>query len=74
MRTPGSSLDVWFRDDIQNALCSVDISNADICELIPHRDAAIYRRGYLTALRSIAAVFGIEYDYPLWGNLDRRVR
>ena len=54
------SLDVWFRDDIRNALVAVDSANLDIASVVDTPEVRIYRRGYEAAIRAVAAAFGIQ--------------
>lgn len=56
-----SGLDVWFKDDIRNALRAVDSANADLFEIINNSEMQLYRQGYEAAVRAIAEAFGIRY-------------
>jgi hypothetical protein len=56
-----SGLDVWFKDDIQNTLRSVDLANADLFKTINTPDLQLYRQGYEAAIRAIGEAFGIRY-------------
>ena len=58
---PGSGLNVWFKEDIQNALRAVDSANADLFETIGIPEMELYRRGYKAALRAMGEAFGIRY-------------
>lgn len=58
----GSGLDVWFKDDIQNALRAVDMANADLCKTINTPEMRLYRQGYEAAIRAVGEAFGIRYQ------------
>jgi len=58
----GLSLNVWFRDDIKNALVAVDSANLDIASVVDTPEVRIYRRGYEAAIRAVAAAFGIRME------------
>jgi hypothetical protein len=62
---PSSGLNVWFKDDIQNALRAIDTANADLFKTINTPEMHFYRRGYEAALRAIAEAFGIRYESPV---------
>lgn len=57
-------LKVWFRDEIYNTINAVDIANRDIAEGVPTQEMIIYRRGYVAALRAVAAAFGLSIQFP----------
>jgi hypothetical protein len=57
-----SGLNVWFKDDIQNALRAVDSANAELFKTIDTPEMQLYRRGYESALRSVGEAFGIRYQ------------
>ena len=57
-----SRLNVWFKDDIQNALSAIDSANADLFQTINTPEMQLYRRGYEAALRAMAEAFGLRYD------------
>jgi hypothetical protein len=57
--SPG--LEVWFRDDIQNTLRSVDSANAELFKAINTPEMQHFRQGYEAALRAIGEAFGIRY-------------
>lgn len=59
------SLDVWFRDDMRNALAALNEANsAAIAQLATEveewQHVKIYRDGYCDALRAVAIAFGIK--------------
>lgn len=75
-------LQVWFRDEIQNALTAVDTANLDLVSSIDSPEIQMYRKGYVAAIRAVAAAFGVPYtpqmlskpesevvDSPAWVHL-----
>lgn len=56
-----SGLEVWFRDDIQNTLRSVDLANAELFRTINTPEMQHFRQGYEAAIRAIGEAFGIRY-------------
>ncbi len=56
-----SGLDVWFKDDIKNALRAVDSANAEVFKAIDTPEMQLFRQGYEAAIRAVAEAFGIGY-------------
>ena len=56
-----SGLDVWFKDDIKNALRAVDSANAEVFKAINTPEMQMFRQGYEAAIRAVAEAFGIGY-------------
>ncbi len=61
-RHSSSRLNVWFKDDIQNALRAIDSANAELFSVVNTPELQIYRRGYEAALRAMAEAFGLRYE------------
>jgi hypothetical protein len=59
-----SGLDVWFKEDIQNALKAVDSANAELFKVINTPEMRLYRQGYEAAIRAVAEAFGIRHESP----------
>jgi hypothetical protein len=57
-----SGLNVWFKDDVQNALRAVESANAGLFEIIDTPEMQLYRQGYEAALRAVAEAFGIRQE------------
>jgi hypothetical protein len=55
-------LKIWFRDEIQNTLVAVDMANLDLFSSIDSPEMQMYRRGYVAAMRAVAAAFGLSYS------------
>jgi hypothetical protein len=64
-----SGLNVWFKDDVQNALRAVESANAGLFEIISTPEMQLYRQGYEAALRAVAEAFGIRQE-PLTPHRD----
>lgn len=67
--TSNSGLNVWFKDDVQNALRAVESANAGLFEIINTPEMQLYRQGYEAALRAVAEAFGIRQE-PLTYRRD----
>ncbi|UCC89047.1 MAG: hypothetical protein JSV81_06995 [Anaerolineales bacterium] len=57
-----SGLNVWFRNDVQNALRAVESANAGLFEIVSTPEMELYRQGYEAALRAVAEAFGIRHE------------
>ena len=66
-------LQVWFRDEIQNALTAVDTANLDLVSSINTPEIQTYRKGYAAAIRAVAAAFGIPYSPQMLPNPEPEV-
>lgn len=62
------SLDVWFKEDIKNALVALNGANASsLARFAPQAndaDVQLYRAGYCDALRAVAVALGITLTLP----------
>jgi hypothetical protein len=56
-----AGLDVWFKDDIQNALRAVDRANVELCKVVNSPETHLYRQGYEAAIRAISEALGVRY-------------
>ncbi len=67
------SLDIWFREDVQNALMAADEASATTAAALravtsDPQYLRAYRQGYRAALATIAVAFGLGHAA---GNLRR---
>jgi hypothetical protein len=52
--------EVFVRNDIENVLKAIDIAYASLADQIPARDVTVHRAGFIAALNSVSAAFGIS--------------
>ena len=56
-----SGIGVWFEQEIENVIRSIDESNSDVADAIPTAEMAVYRRGFRAAVNAMAVAFGLNY-------------
>ena len=61
-------LDLWFREDIENALRAAEVASAATVAVLGERGNPevvwAYRQGYRAALAVVAQAFGIPFRLP----------
>lgn len=64
--------ELFWREDIHNALRAIDQANASLAAHLPLEAVAIYRAGFSAALRAVATCFDIHLDLAPPPALDLR--
>lgn len=52
--------ETFLRTDIQNILRALDSANRGLTDHLPNAEVAIYRKGYIDALQSVANAIGLD--------------
>jgi len=56
-----SGIGVWFKEEIENTICAVDLANKDVAQHIVTPEMQMYRLGYEAAIEALATAFGVKY-------------
>jgi len=57
-----SGVGVWFKEEIENIIASVESANASVAQHVQTPEMRLYCAGYNAALEAIAIAFGVKHD------------
>jgi hypothetical protein len=64
MVQPRARTQIYWRDDIESIMRSIDRSNAQLVAALPLEQVTIYRAGFRGALQAVATAVGVNLDSP----------